>query len=222
MDGYSVTTLNATGYDAPVPNTHWTVGSDTLLIMLPGMGYSNQMPLMFYLHQLALARKWDVLQVDYDYRDIPRETSAEEWSARMYADTHPLIEAALARGEYHHIVLAGKSIGTNVMTTLLRRGFDKSTAHIWLTPLLRSKAVRQAVMSTPKSVAVFGDEDFAIAEVNLGAIFQAGVQLIILPGGDHGMITKNGVPESIAGLAQIVFELDTWLGQNVGTTGEKS
>ena len=43
MDGYTIETLDVSGYDARVPNEHWTIGSDTLVVLLPGLGYTNQM-----------------------------------------------------------------------------------------------------------------------------------------------------------------------------------
>ena len=220
MDGYKIETLEIQGYDAPVPNNYWTVGSDTLLISLPGLGYTNDMPIMFYLNELARNRGYDALQVNYDYRGVPRETSAEEWSTRMLADVLPVIDAALARVDYRHVILAGKSIGTRVMATLLARGFDKATAYIWLTPLFVAEPVKQAAMNNSPSVAVFGDADYAVANVNLAEIAQAGVRIVVQPEGDHGMMVPGNVPQSIADLANAMKELDDWLGQVVVTTGD--
>lgn len=220
MDGYAVETLDVMGFDGPVQNAHWTIGSDTLLIMLPGLGYTNQMPLMFYLHELARAREWDVLEVNYDYRRVPRETSAEEWAARMLGDARPVIDAALERGTYRNIVLAGKSIGTRVMTTLLARGFDTATAFIWLTPLLVAGQIRDTVMSHGPSLAVFGDEDYAVKDVDLSAIARAGVTMVVMPGGDHSMMIPGDVPQSIAALAHVMAEIDAWLDRHVVRTGD--
>lgn len=217
MDGYNIETLEVQGYDAPVATSYWSNGSNTLLIMLPGLGYTNDMPIMFYLHQIAIDRGYDVLQVNYDYRAIPRETSAEEWSVRMLADVQPAIDAALAKGSYTHVVLAGKSIGTRVMATLLARGFDKATAYIWLTPLFVAEPVKQAAMNHGPSVAVFGDADYAVANVDLAQVSRAGVRVVVQPGGDHGMMVKGDVPQSIADLANAMKELDVWLGQTVIT-----
>ena len=220
MEGYTVIPLDIDGYEAKVANSYWSIGSDTLLVMLPGLGYTNQMPLMFYIHQLALAKSWDVLQVDYDYRGVPRETTGEEWTARMLADVLPTIEAALARGDYRQVVLAGKSIGTRVMSALITNGFDKATAYIWLTPLLRAESIRTAAITSQPSVAVFGDADYAVQGVELAQIAQAGTSMIVMPGGDHGMMIPGSVPESIAALALVMNELDAWLGHHVIASGE--
>lgn len=217
MDGYKIESLDVQGYEGPVANNYWTINSDTLLIMLPGLGYTNDMPIMFYLHEIAINRGYDVLQVNYDYRSVPRETSGEAWSARMIADVQPTIDAALAKGSYRNVVLAGKSIGTRVMATLLARGFDKATAYIWLTPLFVAEPVKQAAMTHGPSVAVFGDADYAVTNVDLAPIAKAGVRIVVQPEGDHGMMVKGNVPQSIADLANAMRELDTWLGQTIQT-----
>lgn len=215
MDEYKIETLDVQGYDAPVPNAYWKIGSETLLVLLPGLGYTNDMPILFYLHQIGVERGYDVLQVNYDYRGVPRETTAEDWSARMLADVQPTIEAALAKGNYRNVVLAGKSIGTRVMATLLAHGFDKATAYIWLTPLFVSEPVKQAAMEHGPSVAVFGDADYAVANVSLPPIAKAGVEMVIQPGGDHSMMLQGRVPEAISDLARAMHEIDAWLARTV-------
>ncbi len=215
MDGYKVTTLEVQGYDAPVPNSYWSIGSDTLLVLLPGLGYTNQMPILFYLNEIGMSRRYDVLQVDYDYRGVPRETSAEEWSARMIGDVQPTIEAALANGKYQNVILAGKSIGTRVMASLLNSGFDKATAYIWLTPLFVAEPIRKIAMEHLPAVAVFGDADYAVKDVDFGEIARAGVYLIIQPGGDHSMSIPGNVPESIVDLAKAMQEIDAWLARTI-------
>lgn len=215
MDGYTITSHDIQGYEGPVDNRHWTIGSKTLMVLLPGLGYTNDMPIMFYMNETALNRRYDVLQINYDYRGVPRETSAEQWSARMLADVRPTIDAAIAKGNYTNVILAGKSIGTRVMATLLARGFDKATAYIWLTPLFVAEPVRKAAMEHLPSLAVFGDADFAVKDVSLAEIAKAGVEMIIQPEGDHSMMVPGNIPESITDLARAMNELDAWLARTI-------
>ena len=218
MEGYATTRITTDGYDGQVPNTWWFCGSDTLLVLLPGLGYTNQMPLMFYLHQLGTGRRWDILEIDYDYRSVPRDTTAAEWDARFIADVEPMLRAAIARGGYTRIVLAGKSIGTRVITSLVNHGFGGNLVYLWLTPLLISPAVYDAVKSHAPAVAVFGDADYAVQNVDLAPLANAGVSLIIVPEGDHGMSIPGDVPRSVAELARVLRELDTGLTHH--TNGE--
>lgn len=215
MEGYGVTYITTDGYEGKVPNTYWFCGSETLLVMLPGLGYTNQMPLMYYVRELATSRFWDLLEIDYDYRAVPRETTSAEWSARFIADVEPMLKAAIARGGYKKVVLAGKSIGTSVMTSILNNGFSGNIAYVWLTPLLGSKPVYEAVKSHSPSVALFGDADYAVQGADLAVLVQSGVKMIVVPEADHGLDIAGDVPQSIAGLAQAIRELDLWLTQHV-------
>lgn len=215
MDRYTIETLETQGFDGTTANTYWTIGSSTLLVSLPGLGYTNDMPIMFYVAETARNRGYDVLQVNYDYRSVPRETSAEEWSARMMADVQPAIDAALAKGNYRNIILAGKSIGTRVMATLLARGFDKATAFIWLTPLFVAEPIRQSAMDHQPSIAIFGDADYAVQGVDFALIAKSGMRMIIQPEGDHGMMVPGNVPQSIADLANAMNELNTWMNEHI-------
>ena len=138
----------------------------------------------------------------------------------MLADVRPAVDAVLAQGSYRHVILAGKSIGTRVMSVLLENGFDKATAYVWLRPLLRAEPVRSAVMHQQPSVAVFGDADYAVQGVDLAPIAQAGTSMVVMPGGDHGMMIPGSVPESIAALARVINELDAWLSQHVTASGD--
>lgn len=210
MERYTIATIDVQGYDAPVPNAYWTIDSDTLLVLLPGLGYTNQMPVMFYMHEIAIARNWDVLQVDYDYRPIMGTTTPEELRARMISDVEPLIRRALEHGSYRSIILAGKSIGTRVMSLLHEQGIEGVIANIWLTPLLRNGSVREAIAATP-SVIVFGSDDPAVQEVDFEALQAAGASMIVMPGADHGMMIAGDVPASISGLADVFRHIETWL-----------
>lgn len=206
VDRYAISEL-----DGAVPNSLWDAGSSTLLVMLPGLGYTNQMPVMFYLQQLAMARGWDVLQVNYDYRGMSRDVPADERDARFVSDARPLVEAALDARERDDVILAGKSIGTRVMAALLNDGFDAATAYIWLTPLFADPDVLKSAGRATPSVAVFGDEDSAMGEVTRADLAAADISSIVMPGGDHSLGLKSRPVDSIAALADVYRQLDDWL-----------
>lgn len=211
MDQYTISQLHVSGFDGEVPHDYWDAGSSTLLIMLPGLGYTNQMPIMFYLHEMAMQRSWDVLQVNYNYRGMTGHTPKEERDARFLGDCMPLIQAALAQREYTNVILAGKSIGTRVMTTLLEHGFDKAAAYIWLTPLFADPDVFTAARSVNPGIAVYGDADPAMGGVGEEQVVEAGIATIVVPGGDHSLEVASGIPDSIAALARAYQQLDAWL-----------
>ena len=68
------TTLTIQGYrDEPVPNRFLRPEGaiDHLAVLLPGFGYTLDMPLFYYAEHLLLERGWDVLRVEYAYNKRP-------------------------------------------------------------------------------------------------------------------------------------------------------
>src|SRR5215217_6235864 len=68
------TTLSIQGYrDQPVPNRFLRPQGaiDHLAVLLPGFGYTLDMPLFYYAENLLLERGWDILRVEYAYNERP-------------------------------------------------------------------------------------------------------------------------------------------------------
>jgi len=91
-----------------------------LAVMLPGIRYTADMPLLYYTTQVLQYHGVDVLQLHPDY-DTPafQKAPVKERLSRMTHDTRAGLEAGLAAGSYRQVVLAGKSIGTLSMALLL-------------------------------------------------------------------------------------------------------
>lgn len=206
MEDYEVTQL-----DVPVPNEFWRIGSDALLVMLPGVGYTNQMPWMFYVHELAIARRWDVLQVNYDYRGMSG-TTQEERVQRLTADCRTTLDAALAEGDHTEVVLVGKSLGSIVMASLLRTGIAQDLSMIWLTPLLRLPEVREAITANAgcSAVVIGTRDDHYDAEV-IAEMEGQGAMVRVVDGGDHSLDIEGDVGASIGALREVINALDGYL-----------
>src|SRR5919201_1355743 len=102
---YGVTTLAITGYrDEPVPHTflRQDQAARHLAILLPGIGYTCAMPLLYYPARLLLARGADVLRVEYAYQRREDFTAAapDEQGRRVVADVTAACHAVLAQREY--------------------------------------------------------------------------------------------------------------------------
>lgn len=147
---YNNSSLQVLGYQKrPVPNRflQQKTRSDKLVLIFPGLSYSCDMPLLYYLTEVLLSRDFDVLQLwtDYSSPDF-KELSQSEQKEYLLADGNALLNASREAGLYRHTLLAGKSIGTLAMAYLLsqeRAFFIDST--IWITPLLILPSVTQVV-----------------------------------------------------------------------------
>ena len=77
----TVETLAIRGFgDLPVPNRLLRPEGaiDCLAVLLPGFGYTLDMPLFYYAESLLLERGWDVLRVEYAYNRLP-EAETKPW-----------------------------------------------------------------------------------------------------------------------------------------------
>lgn len=212
MDNYDITSLDVSGFDAQVPNRHWTVGGDTLVVLLPGAGYTNHMPLMFYAHELAIQRKWDILEVNYDYNGLPKDTSREELLQRLTDDVRAAYDVAVTVGKYTKTMLVGKSLGTIAMATLLQSGIDQDVTTVWLTPLVRRPEIREAVNQTAgKAFVAIGTHDPQYDAAFLKHLQGAGATVEVIDGADHGMDIAGDMDASIGALRQIIASLDGFL-----------
>jgi predicted alpha/beta-hydrolase family hydrolase len=211
MHDYDISQLEIAGHDAPVPNQYWAIGSDTLVVMLPGLGYTNDMPLMFYVQELAVGRRWDVLQVNYEYRGL-EGTTKEQRVMRMADDCRAALKTAVARGGHRRVVLVGKSLGTIAMTTLLEGNIEQDVVALWLTPIIKWPEVRNAMIATAStSTVVIGTQDDHFDPAFLDGMQGKGALVDIVDGADHSLDVEAGVGASIGVMRQVIERLDGFL-----------
>jgi hypothetical protein len=120
--------------------------TNRLAMVLPGINYNADMPLIYYLTQVLQFHAIDVLQLRPDYQSPAfQKAPVEERLSIMAHDTRAGLSAGLAAGSYQQVILAGKSIGTLSMALLLAAstGLDQAVT-VWLTPLLHDPLVVKA------------------------------------------------------------------------------
>lgn len=107
----------------PVPNTFWRQRGETahVGVVLPGAGYTCQMPLLYYPTRLLLGAGADVLQVEYAYlgQAAFRALPDDEQERRFFADVEAALRTGAAQRAYGRLTLVGKSLGTLAMGHLL-------------------------------------------------------------------------------------------------------
>ena len=103
-------------------------GSRFLAVLLPGMGYSADRPLLYYAGRLALEHGGDLLRLDYGECELDQSHFAGILEAALTA----IREAETP--EHLYIVLIGKSFGTIVAGKLMTR-LRRPTKLILFTPV---------------------------------------------------------------------------------------
>jgi len=216
---YGATTLAITGYrDEPVPHTFLQQDEHArhVAILLPGIGYTCDMPLLYYPARLLLARGADVLRVEYAYqqREDFTATTAEEQGRWVVADVTAACHAVLAQREYEQITFVAKSLGTLALGAVLAADARLAHAHtVWLTPLLRIDHLRARIARWGgHSLFVIGT-----ADPYYDAAYLAEVQhatrgaAVVVDGADHSLEIEGDVLRSLEAMMQVMRALHQFL-----------
>ncbi|MBN1220455.1 MAG: hypothetical protein JXM69_16125 [Anaerolineae bacterium] len=212
--------ININGYrDEPVPHTFFRqkTNSKHLAIILPGRGYTAQMPLLFYPVNLLLARGADVLRVDYAYdrRQDFQSLPVNEQMQWLFADVSAAYRAGVAQRNYQYLTLVGKSLGTLAMGHLLTtEGLPQHVKAIWLTPLVKLDFLRQQIKQFGgASLFVIGTVDPHYDLTYLAELQAAtGGDVVAIENGDHGLNVSDDVLQSIRALEQMMQAMVSFLG----------
>ena len=218
MNDVEITTLSISGYGGkPASNRFWRQKglARTLAVVLPGLRYSCDMPLLYYPAQLLLQRGADVLQLltDYTVKAFQGSTPQEQ-SAWLSGDARAAVQTAGAQREYARLVLVGKSIGTLAMAQLIEANMGAGAATIWLTPLLHHPQVVEAASACPDpSLFVAGTADPAFDAVAMRRIQDAtGAEVLLIEGANHSMEVPGDIFRSLRILAEVMEGIDSFLG----------
>ncbi|UFN43468.1 alpha/beta hydrolase [Nocardioides okcheonensis] len=151
-------------------------------LVAPGRSYPPTAPLLDFAKVALLQHGFTVQQIWWDSLTRGEEES-EPWVRRHVAAAH-------AQEDADHVLVVGKSLGTLAASYAAERGLDA----IWLTPLLTTPAVVEALGANAGRQLVVGglaDElwDPAVAR----ELEEGGCQVLAVPDADHGMGTRDAV-----------------------------
>ena len=160
---YSITHLTN---ESAIPNTYFRqeAPTDHLALILPGLNYTCDMPLLYYAAQVMLSARADVVQVKYDYSRIASTGQAATLSEKysdMRGDFSLFARMALEHRAYKRLTVIGKSLGTLAIPYLLQAGLPvKPTTCIFLTPILNELlSWADSIRKCPKTFFAIGTND---------------------------------------------------------------
>jgi predicted alpha/beta-hydrolase family hydrolase len=216
----TATTLTIQGYrDEAVPNRFLRPQGaiNHLAVLLPGFGYTLDMPLFYYAQNLLLERGWDVLRVEYAYNTHPEFQTLPEMERNQWllADTTAAWRAGLGQRTYDRVVLIGKSLGTLAMGHLLTMADPPpNVGAVWLTPLLAEERLRQQISQYGgPSLFVIGTADPHFDPVVLEKMQVATIgEAVVVRNADHGMDIPGDPIASVRAVERVVEALNLFLG----------
>lgn len=213
-------TLAIEGYRGePVPNRflRQDAGTDHLALLLPGMGYTLDMPLFYYAENLLTESGADLLRVEYAYagRAGFRTATEEEWLDWLLTDATAAFRAGTSQRGYRRLTLVGKSLGTLAMGHLLTTAAvpPGATRAVWLTPLLQEERLREAIgrFAGPSLFAI-GTADSVYDPAALDALRGATLgEAVVIEGADHGLDVPGDPVASVQGLERVVRAIRDFL-----------
>jgi hypothetical protein len=186
-----------------------------LVVILPGLNYTCDNPLLYYLSRLAVDRSADVLQLWANYTLAEFQSLSNPDQVKwLLEDARALLEAGRKFRTYDRLILAGKSIGTLTLGVLFEQ--DKAlagTPAIWLTPLFHHPTVLNSALHARGSALFIGgtaDPTFAAAALQqLHSIATA--QTVAIPGADHSLEIPGEALRSLDVLKEVMAAMAAFL-----------
>jgi hypothetical protein len=178
-------------------------GSDKLLILLPGRGYTVDHPLLYTLRKSALQSGWDVLSVQYGFALADRDLDVESISS-LQEDVDAATTPVLSGG-YNEVCIAGKSLGTPLAAELAKRLTGRRVSLILFTPI---GGATQGLGGL-RTLAVGGTADpLYVPEM---AADEPAIQWLVIEGVNHSLEHKDEWRASLDVLARVIGACEAFL-----------
>ncbi len=166
------------------------------VVLLPGVRYFSQAPLLWFAREAAQAGGWSVLEVS---ERAPADADPFAWMRER-------AQSALAATDAGRVVVAGKSLGSAAAPLVAER----ELAAVWLTPLLvRPDVVAALEAATAPALLIGSSADPTWAA---GATPQNGLlETMELDGLDHSLQVEGDPQASLEALGQVTERIAAFL-----------
>jgi hypothetical protein len=181
--------------------------TNSLVIILPGAGYTTQAPLLHFTTGVFYSKGFDVLHINYKF-------SREEMSALnegdFARDVQLAIDNATKNKKYSNYYVVAKSIGTIALSYLLNHSMPKDANIVWLTPLLQRDDVFNAMANSEnKGLCMIGDKDSCFIEERFEKLKNnQNLRLKVVEGGNHALELEKEPIQSIEILKSVISAIN--------------
>ena len=166
-------------------------------VVLPGVRYFSQAPLLWFAREAAQAGGWSVVEVD---ERAPADQDPVEWMRAR-------AEEALAATAAERVVVLGKSLGSTAAPLAAARGLSA----VWLTPLLDRSFVVDALRDAEAPALLVGspaDPTWGDGELPANPV----LEVLELPGLDHSLQVSGDPRASLDVLGRVTERVAAFLG----------
>jgi hypothetical protein len=163
-------------------------------VLLPGIRYFSQAPLLWFAREVAQAQGWSVVEVD---ERAPGDQEPFEW---MRGQAQSALEAAAGA---NLVVVIGKSLGSAAATLV-------SGPAVWLTPLLtRPDIVGALANATEPTLLVGSPADSSWGDGTVPD--NPALEVLELPGLDHSLQVSGDASASLDALRSVTERIASFL-----------
>jgi hypothetical protein len=166
------------------------------VVVLPGVRYFSQAPLLWFAREAALAAGWSALEVS---ERAPAQGDPFEWMRER-------AQNALAATDSARVVVVGKSLGSAAAPLVAERALPA----IWLTPLLVRPDVVSALKATRAPALLVGssaDPTWANGERPDNGV----LEILELDGLDHSLQVEGDPLASLDVLRDVTQRVSAFL-----------
>jgi len=169
-------------------------------VLLPGIRYFSQAPLLWFAREAAQARGWSAVEVD---ERAPGDREPFEW---MRGQARQALEAA---GAAELVVVIGKSLGSAAAPLV-------EGPAVWLTPLLTRPEIAEALGAATEPTLLVGSP--ADPSWGDGAVpDNPALEVLELPGLDHSLQVSRDPSASLDALRTVTDRVGAFLDRVLGT-----
>lgn len=197
-----------------LPNelTWWADEPRHGIVLLPGQGYTCDMPVFYYLEEMALDAGAAVFRMAPDYSHDHRfmALSDAEQVTWLEADLLASISGILQAFPLERLTVVAKSLTTRGLAAVDWRmvaGNDIVLRLVYLTPLLReSLIVNRLLTPLASSLAIIGtaDHHYDATVIDRIRIEASMTTLQLIEGADHSFDQRGSVKQSLENVEAVV------------------
>lgn len=181
------------------------------VVMLPGRGYTCDMPAFYYLEEMALDLGAAVLRLAPDYSrderfsDWPLDQQQRDW---LRDDVRAGVTAMLDAHDVPRLTVVAKSLTTLGLADVNWAGIagGRTVRLVWLTPLLRdAEVVDQLATTDAPSLIAIGTADHHFEQGVIDSLrLRTATSVELIEGADHSFDQRGDIDRSLANIGQVV------------------